>query len=424
MTFPHRTRFLAFSGLLLALGPQHALAQDANALGERIKSTFAKQNIVLNWSGIQQDGSKIVLQGVTAGLGNAPAANPIGDVTLENVTEENGGYKIGTVSFPGYSVNENGIAFDMSGAKMSGLSIPAEGSTDLLSSMIMYESANLESVTVKQADKDLFTLSDLHFELTPPKDGQAMSFSGAAEKFTADLSSIPDPQTQAVLNGLGYSTINGFLELAGSWQPSDGRLQLSQYDISVEDVGTLGMTFDLGGYTPAFITSLQDMQKRMAASPPGSDNSAQGLAMLGLMQQITFTGASVRFDDDSLTSRVLDFFAKQQNVKPEDLRNQVKAIMPFLTAQLNNPALNEQIVKAVNTFLDDPESIEISAAPAAPVPFAQLAAGGMANPIELTKTLGLTVTANQGGDDDADDDGTDDGEDGDDAGDANTGNAQ
>jgi len=51
----------------------------------------------------------------------------------------------------------------------------------------------------------------------------------------------------------------------------------------------------------------------------------------------------------------------------------------------------------VNAFLDNPQSLEISAKPPAPVPFSQIMATGSANPLELTKSLGLTITANEGG---------------------------
>ncbi len=408
---------LAFSTLLLALPASHAFAQDAAQVGDRLKAVLAQQNINVNWASAEGDASHIVLKGVTVGMANAPASNPIGDVTLDDVKDNNGGYKVGKVTFPGYSVNENGMSFDMEGVTMSGLNIPAAGSTDPVTSFLMYDSANLNSISVKQGPTEVFSLSDLHFEMTPPAEGKAMAFSGAAEKFAVDLSAVPDPQSKAVIDALGYQKLNGFLEMAGSWQPADGRLSLSQYDLSVKDVGTLGMTFDIGGYTPAFMKSLQDMQKKMAASPQGSDQSAQGIAMLGLMQQLTLTGVSVRFDDDSLTNRLLEFYAKAQNVKPEDLKNQVKAILPFMTAQLNNPELNSQLITAVNAFLDNPGNIEVSAQPSTPVPFSQLAAAGMSNPLELTKTLGLTVTANQG--DDADDSGDDSGDDNaDDSGDA------
>lgn len=395
----NRTRALAFTALLLALPANAALAQDANAVADRLKAVLAEQNLLVNWSGVEQSGSQIVLKGVTVGLSNAPASNPIGDVTLDNVTEEDGGFDIGTVTFPGFSTNENGMSFDMAGATLSGLRVPAAGATDPTAAFLMYDEAKLASISVKQGDKEVFGLTDLHFEMTPPENGSAMEFTGAAEKFTVDLSAVPDPQSKAVIDALGYQKLNGFLEMAGSWQPTDGALSLSQYDLTVEDAGTLGMTFDIGGYTSAFIKSLQEMQKKMAAAPAGQDQSAQGLAMLGLMQQLTLTGVSMRFDDDSLTGRLLDFYAKQQNVSAADLKNQVKAIVPFMTAQLNNPELSSQVVNAVNAFIDDPKNIEIAAEPSAPIPFSQLAAAGMSNPMELTKTLGLRVTANQADED-------------------------
>ena len=79
----------------------------------------------------------------------------------------------------------------------------------------------------------------------------------------------------------------------------------------------------------------------------------------------------------------------------------VRVDVPFLSdgvtndVLLNNPELATQISTAVNAFMDDPQNLEIKAAPAAPVPFAQLMAAGMGNPLDLAKTLNVSVTANQ-----------------------------
>ena len=97
----------------------------------------------------------------------------------------------------------------------------------------------------------------------------------------------------------------------------------------------------------------------------------------------------------SLTGKVLEFIGKQQGMSASDIANQAKAIVPFLTGQLNHPELATQVSTAVNAYLDDPQNLEIAAEPAAPVPFAAIAAAGMGNPLELTKTLGVTVKANQ-----------------------------
>ena len=115
----------------------------------------------------------------------------------------------------------------------------------------------------------------------------------------------------------------------------------------------------------------------------------------GASQQLTFNSASIRFDDDSLTNKVLDYVGKQQGMSGKDIANQAKAIVPFGMAQLNNPELTAQVTAAVSAYLDDPKSLEISAEPEQPVPFALIMAGAMSNPADLTKTLAVSVTANE-----------------------------
>lgn len=395
MTICRSTLFkLAFSTTLLTIPLQSALAQDATAVAERFRTLLAKQGVEVSWSGVSGDADQMTIEGAAFGVPGEADRFQIGKLTFEEITEENGGYRIGTVSTEPYHFNQDKLAIDVSAMTINGVLLPPAQSADPAGSFAIYESTQLESVDVKLADKPLFSLSNLSGEMTPPADGKPMEFSGSVEKFTADLTAVEDPKSKAVIEGLGYQTISGNIDMAGTWQPTDGRMTLTQHDISIDDAGTLGFTFDFGGYTPSFMQSLQDLQKKMADQPAGADDSAQNLAMLGLMQQLTFHGATLRFDDDSLTGRVLDYLAKQQGIKPEDIANQAKAIVPFLTAQLNNPELSGQITAALNTFLDDPQSLEIKAAPAAPVPFALIAAGGMAAPLELPKTLGVSVNAN------------------------------
>ena len=142
---------------------------------------------------------------------------------------------------------------------------------------MLYETADLATSVAEAGGKQLFSLSNLHVEITPPATGSALDLPGGGGKASADLSSVEDPQAKKVIEALGYETHQRHRsKMAGSWQPTDGRMGLTQYDISIENAGTLGMTFDLGGYTPDFIKALQDMQKKMAAQPEDADNSAQG----------------------------------------------------------------------------------------------------------------------------------------------------
>ena len=393
----HRSAFhkLAFSTFLLTLPLNAAFAQDTAAVADRVKALLAGQGVEIAWSGISGDASRMVLEGVSLKPVAEKEALPIGNVTLEGVTEANGGYTVETVSTTQFSKTEDGITLDISPLILHNVSLAAEGATDPFAGLMMYNSAEIANVSVKVGDKTAFTLDNFSAEITPPADGKAMEFSGGAEKFAGDLSLIQDPQSKAVIDALGYQNITGSMEIEGSWQPSDGKMEFSQYDITVDNAGTFGMTFDIGGYTMEFVKSLQDMQKKMAEQPADADKSAQGLAMLGLMQQLTIKGASIRFDDDSLTNKVLDYVGKQQGMSGKDIANQAKAIVPFGMAQLNNPELTAQVTAAVGKFLDDPQSIEVSAEPASPVPFALIMAGAMSNPLDLPKTLGVSVTANE-----------------------------
>lgn len=383
---------ISLTVLAIALGS--ASAQDANAVTARLKSLLSAQGMDLGWASVSGSGGQIVLEGATIKLGGKPEEVKVGNITLDGVTEANGGYTIGKATFPDYNFTDDGLTFSMTGTTIENMSIPAEGSTDPLASFMYYEKADIANMNVKMGDKPVFAMDELHFEMTPPTGGQTMTFSGGSQKMTADLTGVTDPNSKQMIDGLGYQNISGGIQVAGSWNPTDGKMSFTQYDMKVDNAGTLGMTFDIGGYTPAFMKSLQDLQKKMAEKPAGADDSAQGMAMLGLLQQLFFNSAQVKFTDDSLTTKVLEYTAKQQGVAPADLANQAKAIVPFMLAQLNNPELTAQASAAIAAFLDSPKSLTVSANPAAPVPFAALMAGGMGNPTELPKLLGVTVSAN------------------------------
>ncbi|MBL8582621.1 MAG: hypothetical protein JNL61_10405 [Rhizobiaceae bacterium] len=386
---------LALTAMALSATVATGWAQDAGAAAERFKKLLAAQGVELGWESLSGGGSDFVLKNVSVVPAGQQDKLNIGDVTFSDVEEADGGVSVGEISTQAHTIEKDGATIAISPFVLTGVHLPADGNTDPVASVLFYKQADLESVNVKMGDKQVFDMQKLHIDVTPPTADAPMGFTGSADSFTADLSTVGDPNAKAVLEALGYQTLSGDFEMAGTWQPADGRMALTQYDLNVNDAGSFGFTFDIGGYTPSFIKSLQDMQKQMAAQPAGADQSAAGLAILGLMQQLTFNTASIRYDDDSLTGKLLEYYGKQQGISAKDLANQIKALVPFGMAQLNNPELTASVSTAVNKFLDDPKSLEITAQPASAVPFALIMAGAMATPQDLPKTLGVTVAANE-----------------------------
>lgn len=393
MPFKTRIRSLAVAGLVLAAMPQAAFAQSADEVAERVKALLNNQGLQLAWSGVSEQGDGIVLQGVTASVEGLEGSAPIGDVTLSDISEDGDTYIVGEATMPGYSRSKDGMTLTIEGISMTGLQLPPPGSADAMSSIMLYESADVASIVFSGGGTDIFSIKQLHGESASAEDG-TYTFSGAVEEFFADLSLVDDAQSKAVIDALGYQTIKGYMELAGTWNPSDGRMIIDQYDIAIADAGTIGMTIDISGYTPQFIKALREMQAKASATE-GQDQSAQGMAMLGLMQQINLHSATVRFDDDSLTDKVLNLVAAQQGAQPADIKNQAKAVLPFALAQVGNPELTAAVSAAVNKFLDNPESLEISVEPENPIPFALVAASAMTAPQSLPQQLGFEIAANE-----------------------------
>lgn len=385
---------ITFSALFAAIPFTAASAQAVEEAAERLKSYAADQGMLIEWDSLDVDGDDVTLTGARAGV-EAGNFIPVGDLFLEGISHDNKGYRIRKVSFSDFSsdISDEDAVFSISGVTMDNVLLPDEAMRADYGGTLFYEAANIDEVTLTVGGKDVFAMNDASFGMTEPDASRQVTFNGIVENFSLDLSVIDDKEQLATIQALGYEQINGAMEMAGSWNLSEGRMDLSQIDLTVDDAGTFGLSFDLGGYTPALIASLRDMSKKMA-SDDNADSSAQGLAMLGLLQQLSFHGAEIAFIDDSLTARVLDYVAGKQGMKAADVANQAKAVAPFLLAQLNNPELMAQATQAVSAFLDNPESLRISARPANPVPFALIAATAMSAPTELTKSLAVSISAN------------------------------
>lgn len=377
--------------LLMSATLTGALAQSVEAAAERLKEIVEDQGLTMEWESVNIAGDSGTLVGVS--IGPEGDTIPIGNINMNAVSEVEDGFRVDEMTMDRYFIQNGNDSLTIDGVAMSGVLLPDEESIDGYGGSVFYETADVATVNVVSKGTEIFTLTDVHAEITPSGEGTPMEFSGAAEGFMVDLSVIEDPQQTAVIKALGYEKLEGFMEMDGSWNPADGQLTLGTYSMTVVNAGSLGISFDLGGYTPELIASLRQIQKQMTENPDG-DSSQQGMAMLGLMQQMIFHSAEISFADDSLTNKIIEFVAQQQGMSASDIRNQAKAVLPFALAQLNNPEFTTMVTQAVSAYLDDPQSLSVRAEPGSPTPFAMIMASGMSNPVDLIKSLNVKVTAN------------------------------
>ena len=185
------TGLLAAAAAILVLSAAPSAAQDAEAVAERLKARLVEQGSNITWDSISGAGSQIVLVGVKAGP--VGKEQPIGDITLDDVSEDSDGtFRIGTASLAEYSRSKDGTDLKITGVSMTGVTMPPDDADGPLGDMMLYETAAMETLTVGMGGKQVFTLNDLELEVGLPEGGNPMEFSGSAGGFFADLAATGD----------------------------------------------------------------------------------------------------------------------------------------------------------------------------------------------------------------------------------------
>ncbi|KQO75405.1 hypothetical protein [Rhizobium sp. Leaf262] len=391
------TRHFLFASAAVIAFASPAFALDGADVLKKINAAYAAQGGEIEAKSIAVDGSTVTLTGVTFGAyGNKEQVFPVGQVTLEGVEEDNGGYNIDKMSFDNVNYKHENIGIDVTDIYMSGVTVPADATTGTVDALLFYEEAHSGPAKVSIDGKETFSFEESTATMTRSEDKGTISFDVNASGFKADLKDVPDPKSREALEKLNMQNVAGDLAINGSWEVAPGTFTIDEYSIDLKDVGRLNMAFSFSGYTLNFIKSMQEAVKAQAANPNKEQaDQAAGLAMLGLMQQLTFNSAEISFDDAGITKRGISYAASEQGTTSDQLAQMIKGMVPIMMAQLNVPELQNAVSAAVNTYIDDPKNFTITAEPAKPVPFPMIMGAAMGAPNTIPQVLGVKVTANE-----------------------------
>ncbi|MEM8572492.1 MAG: hypothetical protein AAGG56_16520 [Pseudomonadota bacterium] len=376
-----------------------AIALDEADFAAALTASFAAQGSSLSFDSVTASGTTVTVSGATlAGLPQPGATAPLGDWVFEGVREDGDGYTAETARFADVDIEDDEVRVTIEGMVLSGLEIPSEEESRAGQNWFTYERAESGPMTFNIQGTDVVSAAALETVMEEAEDGSEISFSAQVSDIAINLEAAPgmDPASAATIAGLGLQQLTGNAMMSGTWQSDTGTVDIDEYELAFDDVGSLQMTVSVNGYTSETLRAIQDAQAAMAASPdPEAAAQAYGMTMMGLMQSVSLNGASFRFEDASITNRALDYFGQQQGLSGQQLAQAIKAMAPMMLAQQNMPDLQAQVSAALNTFLDDPRSLEAVASPPEPVSMMQLIGMGTAAPAVLPQILGLQITANQ-----------------------------
>jgi hypothetical protein len=395
MRYSSSIRLLAAGTTLIALGTP-ALALDGNDLVKKLNGAlYMQQGAGIVPGSVEVNGSNVTLRNSRFEAGTGQGSLPLGTIEMEGVEEDAGGYTIETVTFENVDVRQEKTEISASDIVMSGVTVPASTTGNSLDSVLLYDEATTGPMEIKLDGKSVASIGSSKLTTDVSDDDKKISFDLQVADIKADLGTIDDPATKQTISDLGVTSLDGKVSMTGSWDLEPGTLAIEEYAFDFANIGKLDMAFSLSGYTLDFVRSANETARAMEANPNKQEaEQAANLAMLGLMQRLTFNSAMISFADDGITEKALDVVGKQQGTSGDQLAQMIKAMTPIVLAQYNVPELQNALSQAVNTYLDNPGSLTITAQPQSPGPFPMILGAGMGAPNTLPQVLGVTVKAN------------------------------
>jgi hypothetical protein len=384
----------ALAALIAIAAAQPAAAQADEAMLARLKSYMAEQGSPIEWNDVDTytgaDDEEITSL-VDVRIAGQNGEVSLTSVDLSEITREGEGWKIGRLAIPSFNQKVEDSEFVVYDTTVSDFVLPAEGQA---APALPYGGLQIRELAFNVHENEILKASDLHVEVETEGAGKPAQFSGAVEAFHLNLDSLKDPETQQAVDALGYRKLGGYIEFDGKWDEAAGRLALDKYDVSIEDAGTLGVSFDVAGVGLPLLGAMARLQAQMAANP-GGDNTMAGIQAMGLLAQTTLHSARIEFQDDSLTDRALDLTAKDSGQDRAAIAAAAAQAVEQWAGFFRDPALTRQASDAVARFLAEPGNITIAVEPPAPVSGAEIAMGALQGTPGLAQQLGIKVEANE-----------------------------
>jgi hypothetical protein len=320
----------------------------------------------------------------------------IGSIALENVAAEADGLiAVGTATF-----SDTKVEFVRPDNKNIVIEIPKSGAEDWYVAVLGASPTPQQSFRATMGIAKKMTSGEIKIT----GEGQTFTAKGiesawngdpvtGAGKTTMSLSDLVIPEAAIAmidpagqLKALGYSgltfnaTGEGELTVAGDNFGMSGTFVLSG-----KDMAGFILSYGASDIPIAVMAELQAAQK---AGRPADFNM-----LMPQLMNVSLSGLKFRFEDASITKKVLPIIARMQGMDEAAMVANAGAMMQLSLMQLKNQAFTDQVVAAVNTFLKDPRSFTVSFKPAAPVKVQQLMTLDPANPGAAVDVLGVSVSA-------------------------------
>ncbi|TYC63652.1 hypothetical protein FMN50_02945 [Rhodobacterales bacterium] len=385
---PRHTVSLAAAVSLVALQSNSALAFDPS--GNEVADAFlnlleAEQGTVESYGSVDNAGDTVTIKDlVLTDEDDKDTKVTIATTTLKNgEVNENGRLKLQELGMQDLSLAADDGGMTLESLTVTDLLLPTaeELSPDTAPVGPAYKSLTVRKVAISDEDGKIADIETIQSAIEAmdgdlPTAGN-FSITGAV----VDVKEL-DTAEHRDLEELGYEKVSFDVSASGNWDPEAATLAIPELKVDAKDAGKLTLSLTLGGVTREVVTKINQQSQKPEEA-------------MALLQNVTVDNAKIRFDDASLTGRILDQEAEKAGVETPVYVQRLTGTLPMMLGMLQNKELETQVATAVSEFLTTPGSLEITAAPGAPVPIAQIFGTAMLAPQMIPQILAVGINANQ-----------------------------
>lgn len=283
-----------------------------------------------------------------------------------------------------------GITWGIGSITLNGVNFPTSMAVPVENWMQIYKTVSVSAIKAAMGGNQVFSTDSITARIDPPEaDGTTRSFS-TLDGMNINLKAIPEPQAQAVIDQLGYETLEASMSGSGSYNPNDGRMEVKDLIMKFKDMANLSLNYVLTGYTREVANAFTEAQLEMATGKNAQEAFA---SLLPQLSQIKLSNLKIDLTDQSLTGRLLDFQAKQMGTTGDQLAAGAPMMLGLGMGSLGMPAFTDMVTGAVATFLKDKGTLSVEAAPGEPVPIVNVVLAGQSDPTKVPDLLGLKISA-------------------------------
>lgn len=367
---------------------------DNGAFVKRFSEAFGK-SVTVSHTGIAGDKDRLTLDDVRiTGTPLSPDTS-LGRVEFSGIQEqEHGAYSIKKIVLPQIVYVYEGNTIRASGITLNDVTFPPNKGIYNQDTGFRYKTGQFKNLELfDNKKKRLGLLENGAIALHPSIRANPIDFVINIKKITVFVDNFPEGSTRQDFISMGYKNATGRLDIAGAYGGYLSMMDLKHFHLVLDKGGVLDVSLKMDGMTLDSLLTVVTLQRE---NEHGHIKSTQmWLGMLAQVQRYNFYGGKLRFEDHSLTGKLVATEAKRMGIDGNALKTKWKNSLPGWLAFAKDTNFEADAQKAITTYLDAPHSLTVSSTPMDRLPVIMLAISGKLSPKELVRELNLAIYANK-----------------------------